>query len=235
MTRNTRRYRYSKTPDISLPGLKNIDWATDIKTILCIDESLNDSGAALFYNGSYVPQKDENGKDIGFSFKQSLSKAKHEKVGAYFKWVNLMLQTAKPDVVVGESHPFARGNRFTSIATLETLIGIRYVTMLACDIAKIPYVEFSTNDVKMIICGSGSATKEMVQLVLQGCGYKLPVYENKDEINGNVCDAIAMGEVIVRMQKQEIIRKELAPIIGDGRTQTKSRRSRNEPKRERLQ
>jgi hypothetical protein len=78
--------------------------------------------------------------------------------------------------------------------------------------------------VKTIMCGGPSATKEMVQLVLSGRGYDLPKYQDKPElINGNVCDAIAMGEVLCRMQKQELLRREYVQDVGQGRPQTKNR------------
>lgn len=219
--------RKSSTPDINLPGIKNRDWATDISKMLCIDESLNDSGAAFFLNGKYVPQLNERDRDVGFSLKQSQSKSQQERIVAYFDWVNTMIDQLNPDVVVGESHPFARGSRSTSIVTLEVMSGVRYTTMLACGKRGVPYVEFSTNYVKLVMCDSTSASKEMIQLVLRSCGYELPVYSGKDEINGNVCDAIAMGDVLSRMQKQEVVRKQLSPVIGEGRSQTQSRRKRN--------
>lgn len=221
------RTRRSRTPDINLPGIKNRDWATDINRMLCIDESLNDSGAALFVDTKYIPQTDVTGKDVGFFLKQSPSKSQQERIVAYHDWVANIISTHKPDVVIGESHPFARGNRNTSIVTLEVMAGVRYVTMLICGKLGVPYVEFSTNYVKLMMCDSTAASKEMIQLVLQGCGYDLPIYFGKNEINGNVCDAIAMGEVLSRMQRQEIIRKQLSTVVGNGRSQTQSRRKRN--------
>lgn len=218
----TYRTRRSQTPDISLPPIKNRNWAS-LGRVLCIDESLNNSGAAFFIDGKYQPKMD-NGNDIGLILKQSVSKSQQERIVAYYEWVCSIVLEEKPDVVIGESHPFIRGNKNTSIATLEVLSGVRYITMLACGQSKVHYVEFSTNHVKTVMCGSSSASKEMIQLVLKGCGYTLPVYKNTSEVNDNVCDAIAMGEVITRMQKQEAIRQQYADVVGNGRPQTRSRR-----------
>lgn len=221
----TYRSRRSSTPDISLPPIKNRNWA-NFNRILCIDESLNNSGAAMFVDGAYRPRL-EDGIDVGLSLKQSISKSQQEKIVAYHQWVASLLESEAPDVVIGESHPFIRGNKNTSIATLEVLSGVRYVTMLACGQARVPYAEFSTNHVKLVMCDSSSASKEMIQLILKGCGYMLPVYKSNSEVNDNVCDAIAMGEVITRMQKQEVIRQQYAGIVGDGRSQTRLRRKQN--------
>lgn len=180
----------------------------------------------MFVDSEYQPRI-EDGVDVGLMLKQSLSKSQQEKIVAYHEWIMSLLKSETPDVVVGESHPFIRGNKNTSIATLEVLSGVRYVTMLACGQAKVPYVEFSTNHVKLVMCDSTSASKEMIQLILKGCGYTLPVYKNNSEVNDNVCDAIAMGEVIIRMQRQEIIRQQYADVVGDGRSQTRSRRKQN--------
>lgn len=90
----------------------------------------------------------------------------------------------------------------------------------------VPYTEFSTNHVKLIMCGSSTASKEAVQTILIASGIQLPEYKKKSGIiNANVCDAIAMGEVIVRMQRQELIRQQLTPVIGAGRPQTKNRQT----------
>ena len=62
--------RKSSTPDIALPGLKNKNWK-DIKKIIAIDESLNDSGAALFVEGKYQPVVGPHGLDIGMALKLS--------------------------------------------------------------------------------------------------------------------------------------------------------------------
>jgi Holliday junction resolvasome RuvABC endonuclease subunit len=216
------RVRRSSTPDISLPSIPNRDWK-NIKKILCVDEALNDSGAALFIDGKYVPFM-HNDIDIGLSLTLSKSASQISKILAYDRWVRTMIDTHAPDLVVLESHPFIRGNLKTSIATLEVLIGVRYVTMVICGSTNVPYAEFSTNHVKTIMCGGMSATKEMVQLVLSGLGYNLPKYQDKPElINGNVCDAIAMGEVICRMQKQELLRREYVQDVGQGRPQTRNR------------
>lgn len=214
----------SSTPDIALPSIGNKDWAS-IKRILFIDESLNDSGAALFVDGKYVEQKNENNIDIGFALTLPAHASKTIKLVKYHDWVTGLIHALSPDLVVGESHPFARGNAGTSIATLETMAGIRYITMLLASIKKIPYADFSASSVKLVMCGGSTASKEMVQLVLTGCGYKLPEYDKKPGvINGNVCDAIAIGEVICRMQKQEILRREYIQSVGEGRPQTRTRR-----------
>jgi Holliday junction resolvasome RuvABC endonuclease subunit len=216
------RSRRSSTPDISLPSVPNRDWK-DLQKILCVDEALNDSGAALFIEGKYVPFM-KNEIDIGLSLTLSKSASQISKIVAYDRWVRNMINTHSPHLVVLESHPFMRGNLKTSIATLEVLIGVRYVTMAICGTMGVPYAEFSTNHVKTIMCGGPSATKEMVQLVLSGLGYDLPKYQDKPElINGNVCDAIAMGEVLCRMQKQELLRREYVQDVGQGRPQTKNR------------
>ena len=219
------RGRRSKTPDIALPTLKNKNWCK-IYTALFVDESLNDSGAAIFCNGMYQPQLNAEGIDTGLALTNPVSAAQIQKIIQYDKWITSLIEQFSPEVVVGESHPFARGSIKTSNATLDVMTGIRYITMLACGKLNVPYVEFSTNHVKTIMCGGPSATKEMVQLILTGCGYKLPEYATKlGVVNGNVCDAIAMGEVISRMQKIEILRSEYLESIGGGRTQTKKRRS----------
>jgi Holliday junction resolvasome RuvABC endonuclease subunit len=216
--------RKSSTPDIALPGLKNKNWK-DIARIIAIDESLNDSGAALFVEGKYQSFVGPHGHDIGIALKLSAHAATPEKAVKYKQWVDAMIEQHRPDVLIAESHPFARGSRTTSIATMEVLSGIRFITMLACAERKIPYLEFSTNSVKLIMCGAVNASKEMVQLVLKNIGYDLPRYELKEqEINGNVCDAIALGEVICRMQKAEIVRQKYVPVVGEGRSQTQKRR-----------
>lgn len=214
--------RRSSTPDICLPPVHNRDWKF-LSKILCIDESLNDSGAAFFINGTYQPKPNGEGIDIGFVLTQPKNATTVSKIIKYKSWVKSLLDECQPDLVIGESHPFARGNHKTSIVTLEVMAGVRYITMLACGKQAVPYVEFSTNHVKTIMCGGASATKEMVQLVLTGCGYTLPKYAN-GAVNGNVCDAIAMGEVICRMQKQELLRREYIQDVGEGRSQTRSRR-----------
>ena len=69
-----------------------------------------------------------------------------------------------------------------------------------------------------------SAPKSAVQTILRATNIELPVYELKPAIiNGNVCDAIAMGVVISRMQTQERLLAEYSPIVGVGRSQTKTR------------
>lgn len=212
----------TRTPDIGLPVLPNKDWA-DVKRMLCVDESLNNSGAALFVDGKYVPNMSGD-DDIGFALTPPRSMSQLSKIVAYDRWIRGLITEHKPDVVVLESHPFIRGNMKTSIATLEVLIGVRYVAMVACGTMSTTYVEFSTNHVKMIMCGSSSASKEMIQLVLSGCGYTLPVYANgKKAVNDNVCDAIAMGEVLARMAKQELLIREHIQSVGPGRTQTRTR------------
>lgn len=212
----------SNIPDIVLPSLHNKDWG-EINKIICIDESLNDSGAALFIDGKYQPFANGFSFDTGLSLTQTKTATTVSKLIKYESWVQNLLNEHSPDLVVGESHPFARGSQKTSIVTLEVMAGIRYITLLVCGKTSIPYVEFSTNHVKTIMCGGSAATKEMVQLVLTGCGYDLPKYANGG-INGNVCDAIAMGEVIIRMQKQELLRREYIQSVGQGRPQTRQRR-----------
>ncbi|NBS88485.1 hypothetical protein EBS67_00510 [bacterium] len=218
--------RKSSTPDIALPALTGKSWPT-ISRILCIDESLNDSGAALFVDCVYQKVIDEESKDnIGLFLTIKKNQSQVFKIIKYFNWVDQMIKDHNPDVVIGETHPFTRGNLKTSSATLEVMAGIRYITMLACGLSSVPYVEFSTNHVKTIMCGAPSASKEMVQMILKGCGYDLPVYWGQaQEINGNVCDAIAMGEVICRMQKQEILRMQYSVVVGPGRSQTQKRAS----------
>lgn len=217
--------RRSSTPDIALPAVHNRDWGKIVR-ILCIDESLNDSGAALFVDGKYQQFTNGFSFDTGLALSQTKSATTVSKLIKYDAWVKNLIEEHKPDVVIGESHPFARGNQKTSIATLEVMAGVRYITMLVCGKAFTPYVEFSTNHVKTIMCGGSNATKEMVQLVLTGCGYDLPKYAN-GSVNGNVCDAIAMGEVICRMQKQELLRREYIQSVGEGRPQTRKRRMAN--------
>lgn len=214
--------RRSSTPDIALPAVFNKDWG-DISRILCVDESLNDSGAALFVDGKYQPFTNGFAFDNGLTLTQNKNMHVVSKLIKYESWIQKMLQDHRPDLVIGESHPFTRGNQKTSSATLEVMAGVRYVTMLACGKMSVPYVEFSTNHVKTIMCGAPGASKEMVQLVLTGCGYDLPRYAN-EVVNDNVCDAIAMGEVICRMQKQELLRREYIQSVGEGRPQTRRRR-----------
>lgn len=216
--------RKSSTPDISLPSVPNKNWK-NISRILCIDESLNDSGAALFVDGTYQPVFDD-GVDVGLAMTLSPSMARISKIVAYDRWLRQIIDDTNPDIVVLESHPFMRGNATTSVATLEVLVGVRYIAMLACANKSASYAEFSTNDVKTIMCGSSSATKDAVQLVLSGCGYVLPKYKGKNVVNSNVCDAIAMGEVLCRMQKQEVLRQEYLDTTGEGRSQTSSRTKR---------
>lgn len=216
----TRRYK-SSVPDIVLPSLHGQDWK-DVSRILCVDESLNDSGAALFVDGKYTPVH-KNNTSVGLYLTLSRSSSQMTKVVAYDRWIRSLISEHKPHVVILESHPFMRGNAKTSIATLEVLVGVRYIAMVACGTLGVPYAEFSTNSVKTIICGASSASKESVQMILSACGYDLPKYEGKDVVNDNVCDAIAMGEVICRMQKQELLRREYTITMGRGRAQTRSR------------
>jgi Holliday junction resolvasome RuvABC endonuclease subunit len=214
--------RRSSTPDIALPSIAFRDWK-NISRILCVDESLNDSGAALFIDAQYQPVF-YNGYDVGLFLTNNKSATQLSKISAYDKWLRSLIETHKPELVILESHPFMRGNAATSIATLEALVGLRYISMIACSDAKVSYAEFSTNHVKLIMCGATSAGKDVVQLVLTGCGYTLPKYSNKpDVVNDNVCDAMAMGEVICRMQKQELLRREYIQDVGPGRPQTKHR------------
>ena len=185
----TRRYK-SSIPDISLPSVPNKDWK-DIKKILCVDESLNDSGAALFIDGKYSPVLNGT-NDVGLYLTSPRNASQISKIISYDRWIRELLETLNPDI-------------------------------MACATLGVPYAEFSTNDVKMIMCGSASATKDAVQLILTGCGYTLPKYHGKDIINGNVCDAIAMGEVLCRMQRQELLRRDYAITVGQGRPQTRQR------------
>lgn len=217
--------RRSSTPDIALPLIKNRNWGS-INTILFIDESLNDSGAAIFKKGVYERQPNDANIDIGLSLTLAASMSQVDKLVKYDQWVTEMITSHMPDVVIGESHPFARGNMKTSTATLDVMAGIRYITMMLCGKSRIPYAEFSTNHVKTIMCGAPSATKEMVQMILTGCGYELPQYDGKvGKINDNVCDAIAMGEVISRMQRIEVLRMQYSTSDDEGRPQTKKRMS----------
>lgn len=225
----SRRYK-SSVPDIVLPSVHGKDWK-DISRILCIDESLNDSGAALFVDAKYDPVM-KDGVSVGLHLTLSRSASQMTKVVAYDRWIRSLITSYKPHIVILESHPFMRGNARTSIATLEALVGVRYIAMLACGTLGIPYAEFSTNSVKTIICGTSSASKEAVQLILSACGYDLPKYEGKDIVNDNVCDAIAMGEVVCRMQKQELLRREYAITVGQARPQTRSRLRPNTPTKE---
>jgi Holliday junction resolvasome RuvABC endonuclease subunit len=215
----------SSTPDITLPALgsKAKEW-TDMRRILCIDQSLNDSGAALFVNGTYIEKYTEDGLSIGESLTVSPNWTQQRRCVEYGKWISEMIEETVPDIVIGESHPFARGNKTTSIATLEALAGIRWITMYACGLLDIPYAEFSTNHVKLIMCGSSTASKDAIQMIIRAMDIELPKYRSKpDIINGNVCDAIAMGEVLSRMIRQEALRKEYISITGPGRSQTKGR------------
>jgi Holliday junction resolvasome RuvABC endonuclease subunit len=219
--------RRSSTPDITLPAIhtKEKEWS-DIRTILCVDQSLNDSGAALFVDGQYVPEISADGRNLGLALTCSPNWTQQRRCLLYGQWISSLLETYAVDLVVGESHPFARGNQSTSIATLEALAGIRWVTMYVAGEKNVPYTEFSTNHVKLIMCGSSTASKEAVQTILIASGIQLPEYKKKSGIiNANVCDAIAMGEVIVRMQRQELIRQQLTPVIGAGRPQTKNRQT----------
>lgn len=216
------RRRYSSSvPDITLPAVHNKDWQ-DIHRMLCVDESLNDSGAAFFIDGVYQPAIEEQ-QNVGLHLTLSKNASQIHKIVSYDKWLKKLITDTKPDVMVVESHPFMRMNGRTSIATLEVMIGVKYIAMLACASLGVPFVEFSTNSVKTIICGSASASKEAVQMILSACGYDLPKYLDKDVVNDNVCDAIAMGEVLSRMQKQEILRREYSITLGNGRPQTRSR------------
>lgn len=221
------RRRQSKTPDITLPSLhsKTKEW-TDIRRILCVDESLNDSGAALFLDGKYQPVLTEEGLSIGLALTVSSNWTQQRRCVAYGQWISDMIDDYGVELVIGESHPFARGKQNASIATIEAIAGIRWITMFVCGQRDVLYTEFSTNHVKLIMCGSSTASKEAVQMILKATEIELPVYRLKpDIINGNVCDAIAIGEVVSRMVKQEIIRKKYAPEVGGGRSQTKNRTS----------
>ena len=124
------RGRRSKTPDIALPTLKNKNWCK-IYTALFVDESLNDSGAAIFCNGMYQPQLNAEGIDTGLALTNPVSAAQIQKIIQYDKWITSLIEQFSPEVVVGESHPFARGSIKTSNATLDVMTGIRYITMLA--------------------------------------------------------------------------------------------------------
>lgn len=218
------RRRASSVPDITLPDLgKDADWKT-VRTILCLDQSLTDSGAALFVDGEYVPVQHASGLFVGWALTVPTSWSRQKKAVAYGAWLRELISQAKPEIIIGESHPFARGKAETSTASLEALIGIRWISMFIAGQNKIPYVEFSTNHVKYILCGSVSASKNSVQTMLRATNIDLPIYELKPAIiNGNVCDAIAMGVVISRMQTQERLLAEYAPIVGNGRSQTKTR------------
>ena len=58
----------SSTPDITLPALHSSkkEW-TEINRILCVDQSLNDSGAALFVEGRYIPVTNADGNNVGLA------------------------------------------------------------------------------------------------------------------------------------------------------------------------
>jgi Holliday junction resolvasome RuvABC endonuclease subunit len=219
--------RRSSTPDITLPAIhtKEKEWS-DIRTILCVDQSLNDSGAALFVDGQYVPEISADGRNLGLALTCSPNWTQQRRCLLYGQWISSLLETYAVDLVVGESHPFARGKQNASIATIEAIAGIRWITMFICGQRDVLYTEFSTNHVKLIMCGSSTASKEAVQMILKASEIELPVYRSKpDIINGNVCDAIAIGEVVSRMQRIEILRKKYAPEVGGGRSQTKNRTS----------
>lgn len=218
------RRRSSAIPNISLPEVKgNFNWV-NANRILCIDQSLNDSGAALYIDGKYVPVHNSSGKSIGWALTLPVRWQRQEKILAYGAWVRELISEASPDVVIAESHPFARGKQDASTISMETLIGVRWVTMFVAAQSQVPYTEFSTNHVKYILCGGFSVSKGAIQTMLRAIIEEIPVYESKSGIvNGNVCDAIAMCEVISRMQKQEKILSEYAEQIGKGRTQTHSR------------
>jgi Holliday junction resolvasome RuvABC endonuclease subunit len=213
------------TPDISLPALHSSkkEW-TEINRILCVDQSLNDSGAALFVEGRYIPVMNTDGCNVGLALTLSQNWTQQKRCVAYGRWISFLIDQHDVDLVIGESHPFARGKQNSSIATVEALAGIRWITMYVCGQKDITYSEFSTSHVKTIMCGSSTASKEAVQMILTASGIALPRYQKKpDIINSNVCDAIAMGEVICRMQRQEILLKKYQPIVGSGRSQSKSR------------
>ncbi|NDG65830.1 MAG: hypothetical protein EBY23_02715 [Actinobacteria bacterium] len=215
----------SSTPDITLPALHSSkkEW-TEINRILCVDQSLNDSGAALFVEGRYIPVMNTDGCNVGLALTLSQNWTQQKRCVAYGKWISSLIDQHDVDLVIGESHPFARGKQNSSIATVEALAGIRWITMYVCGQNDITYTEFSTNHVKTIMCGSSTASKEAVQMILTASGIELPRYQKKpDIINSNVCDAIAIGEVICRMQRQEILLRKYQPIVGSGRSQSKSR------------
>lgn len=216
--------RVSSVPDITLPDVgRDLDWKK-IKKILCLDQSLSDSGAALFIDGEYIPVQHSSGLHIGWALTLPSSWPRQKKSVAYGAWLRELIAQSTPEIIIGESHPFARGKAETSTATLESLVGIRWISMFVSGQNKIPYVEFSTNHVKYILCGTMSAPKSAVQTILRATNIELPVYELKPAIiNGNVCDAIAMGVVISRMQTQERLLAEYSPIVGAGRSQTKMR------------
>lgn len=226
MTRNNypARKKTSSVPDISLPPVqKPFDWKSARK-ILCIDQSLNDSGAALYVDGVYLPVETDTGISVGWALTLPTRWQKQDKILAYGAWVRQLVAESSPDIIVGESHPFARGKMETSTTTLEALIGVRWITMFVAAQNSIPYTEFSTNHVKYILCGSASAPKNAIQMILEAIGVKIPVYHSKNGIiNHNVCDAIAMCEVINRMQKQERMLSEYQTIVGKGRSQTNLR------------
>ena len=221
------RTKKTSTPDISLPPLlkSQKEWH-EIRRVLFLDESLNDSGAAFYENGKYAAQKDESGTDFGLALTVSPRWDKQRRCVEFGNWLTELIEKFAPEVVVGESHPFARGSRMTSTATLDALTGIRWITMYVCGKHEIPYTEFSTNHVKLIMCGSNTASKEAVQQMIVASEISLPEYRNPSgKINGNVCDAIALGEVISRMQRQEILLRQYQPVIGKGRSQVARRYS----------
>ena len=230
MYRNQYQYypspkRSSKTPDISLPMLSSRDkgWES-IRRILLLDESLNDSGAALYIDGKYIPQLTEDGIDIGFALTMPPRWDKQRRCVEYGRWLSSILSDNDVDLVIAESHPFARGSAKTSTVTFEALAGIRWITMYVCGTHDVSYTEFSTNHVKLIMCGSTTASKEAVQQIIIASNIDLPQYRNPSgKINGNVCDAIALGEVICRMQRIEMLQKQYAPIVGKGRSQASRR------------
>ena len=215
----------SSTPDISLPPLLKTEkeWH-EIRKVIFLDESLNDSGAALYIDGKYIPNRDESGIDFGLALTVSPRWDRQRRCVEFGNWLSSLIEDHEPDIIVGESHPFARGGRTTSTATLEALTGIRWITMYVCGQHKTPYTEFSTNHVKLIMCGSTTASKEAVQQMIVASEIPLPEYRNPSgKINGNVCDAIALCEVVSRMQRQEILLKKYEPVVGKGRSQAARR------------
>ncbi|MBX6362646.1 MAG: crossover junction endodeoxyribonuclease RuvC [Gemmatimonadetes bacterium] len=79
-----------------------------------------------------------------------------------FEGVNEVLDRARPDAVVVEGAFYARNVRTTLV-----LGHARGVILLAAALRQLPVVEYAPAEVKSVITGTGKATKEQIQFMVQ--------------------------------------------------------------------
>lgn len=93
----------SSTPDISLPPLLKTEkeWH-EIRKVIFLDESLNDSGAALYIDGKYIPNRDESGIDFGLALTVSPRWDRQRRCVEFGNWLSSLIEDHEPDIIVGK-------------------------------------------------------------------------------------------------------------------------------------